>query len=381
MFKFLPYLLKTLWRHRMRTALTVFGSAVGLFVFCFAGAAQQGMKALTDDESKDRSLIVFQANRFCPFTSLLHEDYESKIRKLQGVADVITIQVYTNNCRASLDVVVFHGVRPEELRRGRPELSLVAGEWSAFEKRSDAALVGRTVARRRGLNVGQKFQIGTVDCTVVAIFAAKEPSEEDYIYVPLKFLQRQPTRNTEGFVTQFEVQLTADADPKQTSAAIDALFKGGPIATDTRTKGVFQAQSLADLVELVDYSHYLAFACVLLVLAIVATTTVMAVQDRVGEHAMLQTLGFTSSRIFGLVLSESVVQSVLGGAIGVGAAMLLLAVRPITFGAEAVTIAFTPTWQATTQGLVVSLVVGVVAGVFPGWQAARANIVAALRQL
>jgi putative ABC transport system permease protein len=42
MFKFAPYVLKNLWRHRSRTTLTVSGSAVALFVFCFVGAVQQG---------------------------------------------------------------------------------------------------------------------------------------------------------------------------------------------------------------------------------------------------------------------------------------------------------------------------------------------------
>ena len=47
MFKFMPYLLKTLWRHRARTMLTVSGSAVALFVFCFVGSVQEGLDRLT----------------------------------------------------------------------------------------------------------------------------------------------------------------------------------------------------------------------------------------------------------------------------------------------------------------------------------------------
>ena len=45
MFKFAPYVLKSLWRQRTRTALTVSGSAVALFVFTFVGAVQQGLAA------------------------------------------------------------------------------------------------------------------------------------------------------------------------------------------------------------------------------------------------------------------------------------------------------------------------------------------------
>src|SRR5260370_15881598 len=53
---------------------------------------------------------------------------------------------------------------------------------------------------------------------------------------------------------------------------------------------------------LIGFANYLGYACIGLVLALVATTTVMAVQDRIREHALLQTLGFSGPRIFSLVL-------------------------------------------------------------------------------
>src|SRR6516164_3743417 len=109
MWKFAPYVFKSLWRHRTRTALTVSGSAVALFVFCFIGAVQEGLARLTGDRASERKLIVFQANRFCPSTSRLPEDYARQIAKMPGVEEAVPIKVYMNNCRASLDVVVFHG--------------------------------------------------------------------------------------------------------------------------------------------------------------------------------------------------------------------------------------------------------------------------------
>ncbi|MBL8799959.1 MAG: ABC transporter permease, partial [Planctomycetia bacterium] len=119
MFRFIPYIVKNLWRQRTRTLLTVSGSAVALFVFSFVGSVQEGLDRLTRDRQNERTLIVFQANRFCPFTSKLPEDYERTIRRLPGVADVVPIQLFMNNCRASLDLVVFHGVAPQKLRTAR----------------------------------------------------------------------------------------------------------------------------------------------------------------------------------------------------------------------------------------------------------------------
>src|SRR3954462_9981154 len=116
MWKLTPYVLKSLLRHRARTLLTVSGTAVALFVFAFIGSAQRGLADLTRGQQAERTLVVFQANRFCPSTSRLPQDYEPTIRKVGGVKDVVPMQVYVNNCRASPDLVLFHGLPPEKLR-------------------------------------------------------------------------------------------------------------------------------------------------------------------------------------------------------------------------------------------------------------------------
>lgn len=377
MFKFAPYLLKTLWRHRGRTMLTVSGSAVALFVFCFVGSVQEGMDRLTSQS--DSTLIVFQANKFCPATSHLPQDYDQIIGKMPGVQEVVPIQVFTNNCRASLDVVVFYGVPAEKIQKIR-DFDLIEGSWDEFESNQDAGIVGESVARRRNLKLGTKFSVGEVKVTVAGIFNSSDRSEEDYVYTHLDFLQRTPGMNLVGTVTQHEVVLDDSADAVKTSSLIDDEFRAGPVETDTRTKGVFQASSLADLVELIELSHYLGYACIGLMTMLISTTTFMAVQDRIKEHSVLQTLGFSDSIVFALVLAESVLISVGGGVVGTGVAMLTLAGSGLSVGAEAVTIAFSPSVGLALTGLVGSLAVGIVAGVLPAVAAARADIINGLRQ-
>jgi putative ABC transport system permease protein len=376
--KYAPYVLKNLWRHRTRTALTVSGSAVALFVFCAVGAVQAGLAALTHNGAADRTLIVFQANRFCPSTSKLPEDYARALARLPGVADVVPIKVFMNNCRASLDLVVFHGMPAEQVRTARA-LTLAAGDWGEFERRRDAALVGRALAARRGLAVGRRFSIGEVTVVVAGVFTAANPAEETFVYTHLEFLQRTRGLNAVGTVTQFEVRLADGADAQAVARAIDDRYRGGPVATDTRTKGVFEANAVGDLAELIHFANYLGLACVGLVLALVATTTVMAVQDRVREHALLQTLGFTGGRIFALVLAESLLVSLAGGAVGVGLALATLSWSQLAVGTEGVTIAFLPTPGVAVTGLAVAAAVGLLAGAAPAWRAGRAEIVASLR--
>jgi putative ABC transport system permease protein len=377
MFKFAPYLLKTLWRHRGRTMLTVSGSAVALFVFCFVGSVQEGMDRLTSQS--DSTLIVFQANKFCPATSHLPQDYDQIIGKMPGVQEVVPIQVFTNNCRASLDVVVFYGVPAEKIQKIR-DFDLTEGSWDEFKSNQDAGIVGESVARRRNLKLGTKFAVGEVKVTVAGIFNSPDPSEEDYVYTHLDFLQRTPGMNLVGTVTQHEVVLEDAATAIKTSSLIDDEFRAGPVETDTRTKGVFQASSLADLVELIELSHYLGYACIGLMTMLISTTTFMTVQDRIKEHSVLQTLGFSDSIVFALVLAESILISVGGGVVGTGVAMLTLAGSGLSVGAEAVTIAFSPSVGLALTGLVGSLAVGIAAGVLPAVAAARADIINGLRQ-
>jgi putative ABC transport system permease protein len=379
MISLLPYIFKTLWRHRSRTFLTVSGSAVALFVFCFVGAVQEGMNDLRRRQADANALIVFQAHKFCPATSHLPQDYEQQITRLDSVKQVIPIQVFTNNCRASLDVVVFYGVPAEKLRQAR-DFDLIAGSWNEFEERQDAAIVGQAVARRRGLRVGGRFSIGELSVHVAGIFTSDDRAEENYIYSHLDFLQRGDGFHLVGTVTQFEVLLHGTADPLATCRQIDELLHDGPVETVTRPKGVFQTKSLGDLAQLIDLAHYLGYACVGLLLMLVATTTIMSVEDRVNEHAVLQTIGFSGTRVFQLVMAESLVLSVGGGAIGVGLALSWLTLNRLSIGAEAVTIAFTPSPRLALIGLLVAATAGTLAGIAPAFRAARAEIVPALRR-
>lgn len=359
--------------------LTVTGAAVAMFVFCFVGAVQQGLEQLTSGADADRSLIVFQENRFCPTSSRLPEDYARQIREIPGVRQVMPVQVWTNNCRASLDIVVFNGAPPEQLRSTRP-LNLTSGSFERFANQRDAAIVGRNVAQRREIEVGDQFTIGEISVAVVGIFESPIPAEENLIYTSLEFLQYTRGLDTVGSVTQHEVMLTEDADPDRVAAAIDAALRAGPVATTTRRKGAFQASTLSDLVDLIGFAHWLGYACVGLVLSLVATTTVMSVQDRLQEYAVLQTLGVRPWRALRLVLAESTILCVLGGSAGTALALVALATSGLAIGAEGATIAFRPSIELAFMGCVVSLLVGIVAGLAPAIQAATVPIVKALRQ-
>ncbi|OYP38309.1 ABC transporter substrate-binding protein [Rhodopirellula sp. MGV] len=373
------YILKTLWGHRGRTALTISGSMVAMFVFCIVGSIQEGLDRLTRSADADRHLIVFQENRFCPTSSRLPEDYARQIREVPGVRDVMPIQVWTNNCRASLDIVVFNGADPEQIRRSRP-LVLTAGSWESFQTKHDAAIIGSNIAKRRQLQVGDQFSIGDVSVHIAGVFKSDVAAEENLIYTALSFLQYTEGLESAGLVTQFEVRVSVESNPDEVASEIDRQLRVGPVATKTRRKGAFQASTLSDLVDLIGFAHWLGYACVGLVLSLVATTTVMSVQDRIQEYAVLQTVGVRPFGCTRLVLTESVLLCLAGGAAGSLIAMVILSIAGFAIGAEGATIAFSPSLALFLKSVGVSVAVGIAAGIAPAIQAASVPIAQALQK-
>jgi putative ABC transport system permease protein len=378
--KFPTYILRNLLRNRVRTTLTVLGAAGAMFLWVFVEVMQRGLDRTARESASETKLIVYYRNRFCPATSLLPERYAAVIRKVPGVVSVLPVKVFVNNCRASLDVVTFHGMPPETVGHDRP-LRLLSGDLAGFADRRDAALVGRRLAARRGLAAGDKFSVGGLTVTVAGVFASDVPEEESLAVTHLEFLQRQRTHHGPGYVTQFEVRV---ADPSQSEAvaqAIDDAFRADAAPTQTRPARAHAAQAAGDVLEIIGFTRWLGYVCVAVILVLNANTAVMAVQDRVVEHAVLQTLGFPPGLILRLVLAESVLVGLLGGVVGVGAAMLTLYRLQPGIGNEGVRIEFLPEPAAALTGLGVSSAVGVAAGLVPAWQAGRAEIVAGLRRV
>jgi putative ABC transport system permease protein len=358
--------------------LTVLGAAVALFVFCFVSAFQNGLNHLTNNRRADRYLVTFQENRFCPSTSRLPEGYANQIQKIAGVKDVIPIQVWTNNCRASLDVIVFHGMPLEKLRTHR-SIELIEGSWEKFGSQTNAAIVGESVARKRGLKLGRQFSIGPMSVSVAGIFRSIEPAEGNLIFTSLAYLQLANGSNAAGLVTQHEVLLDEGVDPDQVANAIDNQLRNAGVATKTRRKGAFQAHAVSDLVDLIEFSNWLGYACVGLVLSIVATTTVMNVQDRIKEYAVLQTIGVRPLKALRMVLTESCILCVSGGILGLLIAVTLLGLLDFSMTAEGVTIPVRSSLPISMTTLTVALATGVIAGLAPAIQVARLSLVQALR--
>jgi putative ABC transport system permease protein len=369
---------KQLVRHRVRSLLTVLGVASGMFLFSAVETLQRSLAKATQANAADTVLVVYRQNRFCPATSRLPEHYADEIRAIEGVREVIPVQIVVNNCGASLDVITFRGVPESLLLQFAPEIQVLSGSIEDWGKRDDGALIGEVFAARRGLKPGDKFNAAGVTIQVSGLIRSPFVQDNNVAYVKLPFLQ-QATRAGLGIVTQFNVRVRSAEELPRVAKAIDAKFKTDQQPTDTRPEKAFFAETASELIELISFTRWLGLGAVLAVTALVANSLLLIVRGRIRENAVLRTLGYPGKAIGCLVVGEGGLLGLAGGILGVGLSVGFLQWQSFTFGNEGQTLAIQPDFRVAMTGIVAALALGIFASLWPAWQAMTQSIVKNLR--
>ncbi|MCB2156890.1 FtsX-like permease family protein [bacterium] len=374
--RMIPLVCKYIVRHRARTMLTLGGIATAMFLFCAVQAMRSGVASATQETANETSLVVYRENRFCPFTSELPEDYTRAIGEIPGVRSVAPMRIVVSNCRASLDVVTFRGVEEEALRNS--EMELISGGLAEWTRRNDAALVGKRLAERRGLGVGDRLSAAGITVNIAGILDSADPQDQNVAYVHLDFIQRA-AGNKEGVVTQFNVEVTDSSQLDAVAAMIDETFANAQAPTWTSSEKAFVARAVTDIVRLVEFAGWLGIGSLVAIFALVANAISLSVQDRVKDHAVMQTLGYSENLITRLVVIESLGLSLLGGVLGVGIAFAVSQLGQFTFSVEGLSVIIQANALTIATGLGVCATIGVAAGLVPALRAARLSTAEAFR--
>ena len=377
----IPTVLRQILRSPIRSGLTIVGIAVAMFLFVVVEAMREGVHTATQVQAGDTTLVVYRENRFCPFSSRLPQFYGDRIEQLDGVTDVVPMQIHVSNCRASLDVVTFRGVPRDDFNTAvTGETQIIGGTVDHWQSRGDAAIVGEALASRRGLRVGDRFSAAGLTVYVAGILNTDHPQDRNIAWVHLPFLQEAARRGGTGaLVTQFNVLVD---DPKQLEAIasdIDALFTHDEHPTATRPERAFVGRAARDIVDLVDFAGVLAWGALAAVFALIANAIVLAVRDRVRDHAVLQTLGFTGPLIGWMVMLEGVIIGLVGGLLGAAAALTTVRVGNFSLTMEGLNMEIAGGWTAPLLGVAAALTLGFLAGVVPAIRLARRDIAASFR--
>lgn len=364
---FLPYAVRTALRARTRSMLTLLGAALAMALFAFVRTVDDGVATL-QRRADQPVLVVFQDSRFCPLTSELPLRYESAIRELPGVAEVLPTLVFINNCRSNLDLVTLHGVTAAQLT-SLYDLQVLSGSVAAWRAQSDGALVGERLAQRRGLQTGQRVRLGEVDVQVSGIVRSETAGVANLAFVHID--QLALARKRQGAATQFLVKVTDGTNVDEIARAIDGVFRADTARTDTKSMQAFVAAAIAEIAQVVEFSRWLGYLAVMVVALVLANTVFISAQSRAGEMGVLETVGMTKGRLMALIAAEGVGLGLLGGALGIGVVLALLLVRPVTLGVEGYGIDLQPSWSTVASCLLAALLVGIVASLPPAIATAR----------
>lgn len=377
--KFVPYIAKQAWRHRVRSGLTLMGIAIAMFLFTAVQAMRTGVEAATTATANDTTLVVYRKDRFCPVTSELPQDYQRRIEQVPGVVSAIPMKVVVSNCRTSLDVVTFRGVPKDDFIASRGDkFEVIDGSLEDWKRRTDAALLGETLATRRGLKAGQTFDAAGITAYVAGVIRSKDAQDHNVAYTALEFVQLAG-RDQLGIVTQFNVKVEDASMLDGVAEAIDDQFSRAQDPTQTFGEKAFVARIADDIVELVGFANWLGIGALIAVLALVGNAIILSVQSRIAEHAVLQTLGFNGRLVAMLIVAEGVLLSLIGGVLGAAAAMLIARFGSFALSVEGQSIPITAGWRVLAIGVLVCVALGVLAGLVPAWQASRREIATCFR--
>jgi putative ABC transport system permease protein len=168
--------------------------------------------------------------------------------------------------------------------------------------------------------------------------------------------------------------------------SVDELFRNSEAEVAAETEKSFFSSFFSSFQGIIRVILAVGFLVVGAVVLIAANTSAMGIRERVPEIAVLKSLGFRRRPILVSLLAESVLQALIGGLLGAGAAYGIL--NALSGAGRTGGMAFLgPLAQfqvspaVAAQGVAVAILVGIVSGVVPAWNGARLPVVDALRRL
>ncbi|MFC1833315.1 ABC transporter permease [Thermodesulfobacteriota bacterium] len=377
--RFFPLIFKYVIRHRTRSLLTMGGIAIAMFMFHTVQATQQGVEAATQKTAEDTTLVVYRQDRYCPYTSNLPQSYASQISRIPGVKGVVPIKIAVNNCRTSLDVITFRGVPAKAFEKGMGDhVTMLQGSLDNWNKRTDSALLGERLAKRRSLKVGDQVKLAGIPIQVGGIFQSPEPQDQNVAYAHIDYIQRSGSGKV-GIVTQFNVKVDDPGRMDSVAKAIDAEFATAQTPTSTWAEKAFVGRAVGDIVEIVRFAQLLGWGAIACIFALVGNAIALSVRERVRDHAVMQTLGYMPGLIAQLVIAEGLVLSLCGSIVGLAGAVVLTHWRTVSLSVEGLSINVHAGASTILMGIGLSALVGILAGMVPAWQASHQEPVESFR--
>ena len=379
--KFLPLLLANLRRRKIRTVLTIGSFAVAMFLFGLLGSIHYGFRQGIDVAGADRLVVIGRTSIMQP----LPITYLPRLKRLAGVRDAAQATWFGGVYQDVKNFFPQFVIVPDDWRRMYPEYVVAPGQWADFLADRQGCVVGTKLAKRFGWTLGDKIPLkapgylggGGWDLHVRAIYnGTRQGDDETQLWLRHDYFYEKAPSYWRGIVGWYVVRVVNPSQALAVAKAIDAEFGNSASETRTQTESAFAAgfvQQMGNIEFLLLAIGGIVFFTLLLV---TGNTMAIAVRERTGELAVLKAIGFSGRSVLGLVLAESLLIAITGGAAGLWLAHFVTQ-QDITSG---LILLYLPP-VALAGGGAFAAGAGLLAGVLPAIGAMRLNVAAALRRI
>lgn len=368
--KILKLIIKNALRHKLRTTLTIIGVAIAVIAFGLLRTVVTAWYYGVDASANDRLIIRHSVSFIFP----LPYAYRDKIANIQGVEQVSFANWFGGVYKDKNQFFARMAVDAKTLFDVYPEFLISEKEKQAFLKERNACVIGSDIAQQYNMKLGDIVTLegdiypGRWDFVLRGIYQPKtKTTDATQMFFHWEYLDerlRQESPNRAGDVGWYVVKIN---DPDQAAAVsdqIDAIFKNSPAETKTETEKAFAQGFVQASDAIINSMNIISFVIIGIIMLVLGNTMIMSARERTREYAVLKTLGFSAKHLVGLILGESMVISILGGALG------LLLTYPIVSGFEAnIPKGMFPVFQVEPITVIfavsAALLVGIAASVFP----------------
>jgi putative ABC transport system permease protein len=383
--KFLPLVWRNLLRRKIRTIFTVLSIFVAFVLFGVLMAIRAAFSFGVELAGQDRLMVIDKISLIQP----LPLSYMGRIAQVEGVKDVSHANWFGGYYQEVGNQFATMAVEPESWLRMYPEFDVPADQKKAWLEDRTGALVGADTMKKYGWKVGDRVPIqGTIfrrpdggpwEFTIRAVYDSKQKgTDKTNFWFHWDYLNE--TVQSAAFHDQVGWYVIKVDDPDHSAdiaGRIDALFANSPVETKTSTEKAFVSDFAKQIGDIGSIMIAIVAATMFTILLVSANTMAQSIRERTSELAVLKTLGFGDGRVLSMVLLESCVIAIVGGALGLALSYAIISQGDPTHGLLP---AFFFPPKDIVIGAALVLTLGLLAGLLPAWQAGRLRIVDALRR-